>query len=97
MGIITPVANLEPVLLSGTIVKRASLHNEDIIKALGIHQHDLLYVEKGGEIIPKITGVDENGRQPGAEPVGFVWCASKGKHHGNAPTNSDARHRLPAA
>ncbi len=72
MGIITPVANLEPVLLSGTIVKRASLHNEDIIKALGIHQHDLLYVEKGGEIIPKITGVDENGRQPGAEPVGFV-------------------------
>lgn len=72
MGVITPVANLEPVLLSGTIVKRASLHNEDIIKALGIHQNDMLYVEKGGEIIPKITGVDENGRQPGAEPVKFV-------------------------
>lgn len=72
MGIVTPVANLEPVLLSGTIVKRASLHNEDIMKGLDIHEHDLLYVEKGGEIIPKITGVDENGRQPGAQPVRFV-------------------------
>lgn len=72
MGIVTPVANLDPVLLSGTIVKRASLHNEDIIKALGIHDHDLLFVEKGGEIIPKITGVDEKGREPGAEPVKFV-------------------------
>lgn len=72
MGIITPVANLEPVLLSGTIVKRASLHNEDIIKALDIHQHDMLYVEKGGEIIPKITGVDTASRQAGAEPVEFV-------------------------
>lgn len=66
MGIVTPVANLEPVLLSGTIVKRASLHNEDIIRSLDIHEGDMLYVEKGGEIIPKITGVDENGRQPGA-------------------------------
>ncbi len=72
MGIITPVANLEPVLLSGTIVKRASLHNQDIIETLGIHEHDMLYVEKGGEIIPKITGVDESARQPGAEPVKFV-------------------------
>lgn len=72
MGIVTPVANLEPVLLSGTIVKRASLHNEDIIRALDIHDGDMLYVEKGGEIIPKITGVDENGRQPGTEPVAFV-------------------------
>lgn len=72
MGIVTPVANLEPVLLSGTIVKRASLHNEDIINALGIHEHDMLYVEKGGEIIPKITGVDEAARQPGAEPIRFV-------------------------
>ena len=72
MGIVTPVANLEPVLLSGTIVKRASLHNEDIIRTLDIHQGDLLYVEKGGEIIPKITGVDESGRLPGADPVGFV-------------------------
>lgn len=72
MGIITPVANLEPVLLSGTIVKRASLHNEDIIRTLDIHEGDMLYVEKGGEIIPKITGVDENGREPGAKPIEFV-------------------------
>ena len=72
MGIITPVANLEPVLLSGTIVKRASLHNEDIVNTLGIHEHDMLYVEKGGEIIPKITGVDTSAREPGASPVRFV-------------------------
>lgn len=72
MGIITPVANLEPVLLSGTIVKRASLHNEDIMTTLGIHNHDMLYVEKGGEIIPKITGVETSQREPGAMPVRFV-------------------------
>lgn len=72
MGIVTPVANLEPVLLSGTIVKRASLHNEDIIKGLGIHEGDMLYVEKGGEIIPKITGVDASQRQSGAKPIEFV-------------------------
>lgn len=72
MGIITPVANLEPVLLSGTIVKRASLHNEDIMRTLGIHKGDMLYVEKGGEIIPKITGVDLEARAEGSEPVRFV-------------------------
>lgn len=72
MGIITPVANLEPVLLSGTIVKRASLHNEDIMRTLGIHEGDMLYVEKGGEIIPKITGVDLEARAKGSEPVRFV-------------------------
>lgn len=72
MGVVTPVANLDPVLLSGTVVKRASLHNEDIINTLGIHEHDMLYVEKGGEIIPKITGVDVSQREPGAEPVRFV-------------------------
>lgn len=72
MGIITPVANLEPVLLSGTIVKRASLHNEDIMNALDIHEGDSLYVEKGGEIIPKITGVDLAARRPGASKVAFV-------------------------
>lgn len=71
-GVVTPVANLDPVLISGTIVKRASLHNEDIIRALDIHQGDMLYVEKGGEIIPKITGVDESRRQPGAKPIEFV-------------------------
>lgn len=72
MGVITPVANLDPVLLSGTIVKRASLHNEDIIKSLDIHEHDMLYVEKGGEIIPKITGVEAAQRQAGAQPIAFV-------------------------
>ncbi len=71
-GIITPVANLDPVLLSGTIVKRASLHNEDIIRSLDIHDGDMLYVEKGGEIIPKITGVDVAAREPGSKPVEFV-------------------------
>lgn len=72
MGIITPVANLEPVLLSGTVVKRASLHNEDIMRTLDIHDNDMLYVEKGGEIIPKITGVDTAQRIPGSEEVAFV-------------------------
>lgn len=72
MGIVTPVANLEPVLLSGTIVKRASLHNDDIIQELDIHAGDWLYVEKGGEIIPKITGVDTEKRIPGAERIQFV-------------------------
>lgn len=71
-GIITPVANLEPVLLSGTVVKRASLHNEDIIRSLDIHDNDMVYVEKGGEIIPKITGVEVGERPCGAEPVRFV-------------------------
>lgn len=72
MGIVTPVANLEPVLLSGTIVKRASLHNSDIIAKFDIHQGDMLYVEKGGEIIPKITGVDTAARDIFAQPVEFV-------------------------
>ena len=71
-GVITPVANLEPVLLSGTIVKRASLHNEDIIRQLDIHDGDMVYVEKGGEIIPKITGVDTSARQAEAAPIAFV-------------------------
>ena len=72
MGTITPVANLEPVLLSGTIVKRASLHNEDIMRQLDVHEGDMLYVEKGGEIIPKIVDVDTEAREAGAEPVRFV-------------------------
>lgn len=80
MGVITPVANLDPVLLSGTIVKRASLHNEDIVKSLDIHEHDMLYVEKGGEIIPKITGVEVDKREPGSKPVEFVkTCPSCGQ------------------
>jgi DNA ligase (NAD+) len=61
-GAITPVANLDPVQLSGTIVKRASLHNADIIEGLDLHIGDMVYVEKGGEIIPKITGVDKDAR-----------------------------------
>lgn len=71
-GVITPVANLDPVLLSGTIVKRASLHNEDIIRQLDIHEGDYLYVEKGGEIIPKIVGVDTSRRKPDSSPIEFV-------------------------
>lgn len=71
-GVITPVANLDPVLLSGTVVKRASLHNEDIVRSLDIHVDDMVYVEKGGEIIPKITGVDVAKRLPGSEPLPFV-------------------------
>ena len=71
-GVITPVANLEPVLLSGTIVKRASLHNEDIIRQLDIYDDDYLYVEKGGEIIPKIVGVEKSRRKSGGKPVEFV-------------------------
>ena len=78
-GVITPVANLDPVLLSGTIVKRASLHNADIIEQLGIHEGDMLYVEKGGEIIPKIVGVDEKRRLDGSKPITFVTeCPSCG-------------------
>lgn len=72
MGIVTPVANLEPVLLSGTVVKRASLHNEDIMHELDIHDGDMLYVEKGGEIIPKIVGVNKDERLKDAPRVDFV-------------------------
>ena len=61
-GAVTPVANLDPVQLSGTVVKRASLHNADIIEGLDLHIGDMVYVEKGGEIIPKITGVDKDAR-----------------------------------
>jgi len=71
-GAVTPVANLEPVLLAGTTVKRASLHNADIIKNLDLHLGDTVYVEKGGEIIPKITGVDASSRHPMASPVIFI-------------------------
>lgn len=80
-GAVTPVANLEPVFLAGTTVKRASLHNADIIASLDLHLGDLVYVEKGGEIIPKITGVDELSRHPMAQPVKFIEhcpeCGSK--------------------
>ncbi|GHT15720.1 DNA ligase [Bacteroidia bacterium] len=71
-GTVTPVANLEPVLLSGTIVKRASLHNADIISNFDIHLGDLCYVEKGGEIIPKITGVNKEARFMIGDKVHFI-------------------------
>ena len=71
-GIVTPVANLAPVPLAGTIVKRATLHNADVMAALDIREGDCLFVEKGGEIIPKIVGVDLDKRLPDARPVQFV-------------------------
>lgn len=70
-GAITPVANLDPVPLSGTTVKRASLHNKDQMDLLDIHIGDYVYVEKGGEIIPKITGVELSRRPDDAGPAGF--------------------------
>ena len=71
-GAITPVANLEPVLLAGTTVKRATLHNADQIAALDLREGDMVYVEKGGEIIPKITGVDISERNPSSEPLQYI-------------------------
>lgn len=71
-GVITPVANLDPVLLSGTIVKRASLHNSEIIDKLDLHIGDMVYVEKGGEIIPKITSVEMSKRNPDGQKVEFI-------------------------
>ncbi|MBS1572489.1 MAG: NAD-dependent DNA ligase LigA, partial [Bacteroidetes bacterium] len=71
-GAITPVANLSPVLLAGTIVKRASLHNEDIIKKLELHENDFVFVEKGGEIIPKIVGVNFDKRKKESHAITFI-------------------------
>ncbi len=71
-GAITPVANLKPVLLAGTTVKRASLHNEDIIRKLGLYEHDFVYVEKGGEIIPKIVGINLEKRNPQNKEIQYI-------------------------
>ncbi|RLD89742.1 MAG: DNA ligase (NAD(+)) LigA [Bacteroidetes bacterium] len=71
-GAVTPVANLQPVQLAGTVVKRASLHNADIIAQLDVRLGDTVYVEKGGEIIPKIVGVNLDKRPADAEPVRFI-------------------------
>lgn len=71
-GAITPVANMNPVQLAGTIVKRASLHNADIISQLDLHIGDMVYVEKGGEIIPKVVGVDVSQRTPDLQKVEFI-------------------------
>lgn len=71
-GVVTPVANLSPVLLAGTVVKRASLHNADVMNELDIHENDFLFVEKGGEIIPKIVGVDIERRSPKNAKLLFI-------------------------
>ena len=71
-GAVTPVANMEPVLLAGTTVKRATLNNEDFIRSLDLHIGDNVFVEKGGEIIPKIVGVDVSHRSPNLQPVHFI-------------------------
>jgi len=93
-GVITPVANLHPVLLAGTIVKRASLHNADIIKKLDVRIGDTVWVEKGGEIIPKITEVDLTKRPHDAHSVEFIThcpeCGAKLERE-----EGDARHVCP--
>lgn len=71
-GQVTPVANMEPVQLAGTTVRRATLNNEDFIRSLDLHEGDYVYVEKGGEIIPKIVGVDTSRRNASALPVRFI-------------------------
>ncbi len=71
-GAVTPVANMEPILLSGTIVKRATLNNEDFIRSLDLHEGDFVWVEKGGEIIPKITAVEPAKRSADARPIAFI-------------------------
>jgi DNA ligase (NAD+) len=71
-GTVTPVANLDPVFLSGTTVKRATLHNADQIAILDLHENDMVYVEKGGEVIPKITGVDIAARDIKSERISFI-------------------------
>ena len=71
-GAITPVANMDTVQLSGTKVHRATLNNEDFIKSFNLHEGDYVYVEKGGEIIPKIVGVDESKRAADAKPIEFI-------------------------
>ena len=93
-GAITPVANLEPVLLLGTTVKRASLHNEDIIQELGIREGDTVVIEKGGEIIPKIVDVLLEQRPPGTAPTQFIThCPECG--HELVREDGEAAHYCP--
>ncbi len=82
-GVVTPVANLEPVQLSGTTVQRATLHNEDFIRQLDIREGDMVWVEKGGEIIPKIVGKDPNYQSP-------IANSPSGRPIGSVPSNSEA-------
>ncbi len=94
-GAITPVANLEPVLLAGTIVKRASLHNEEQMKLLDICQGDTVYVEKGGDIIPKIVGVDKKFRPQPSKPVDYISkCPACGTSL--IRVEGEAKHYCPA-
>lgn len=93
-GSITPVANLEPVQLAGTTVKRASLHNADIIQNLELHENDMVYVEKGGEIIPKIVGVDVSQRVENAQAIEFIAnCPECGTEL--VRTEGEANHYCP--
>ena len=101
-GAITPVANLEPVQLAGTVVKRASLHNAEQIALLDVRIGDWVYVEKGGEIIPKITGVDLSARSSDSRPFVFIdRCPVCGtelvKYEGRGTTLLSELHPLPAA
>ena len=93
-GAITPVANLEPVLLAGTTVKRASLHNADQIAKFDIREGDTVFVEKGGEIIPKIIGVDFTKRPANSEPTKYIdHCPEC--HSELVRTDGDAKHYCP--
>ncbi|MFS4457086.1 NAD-dependent DNA ligase LigA [Maribacter sp. 2304DJ31-5] len=93
-GAITPVANLEPVLLAGTTVKRASLHNADQIAKLDIREKDTVFVEKGGEIIPKIIAVDRSKRSLDSEPVQYITECPE-CHTRLERTDGDAKHYCP--
>ena len=93
-GAITPVANLEPLLLAGTTVKRASLHNQDQIEKLGIHEKDFVFVEKGGEIIPKVTNVDLDKRLADAKPVEFISTCPE-CHTALVRKDGEAHHYCP--
>ena len=95
-GAVTPVANLDPVHLAGTVVKRASLHNADQIALLDIRLQDMVYVEKGGEIIPKITGVDLSARPADSRPFEFIdRCPECGTPL--VKDEGEARHYCPNA
>ncbi len=94
-GAITPVANLEPVSLAGTTVRRASLHNEEQIRLHDIHTEDTVYVEKGGDIIPKIVGADTSKRVDGSRPVEYIRnCPACGTALARVP--GEAKHYCPA-
>ncbi len=95
-GAITPVANLSPVSLAGTTVKRASLHNANEIERLGLHEGDFVFVEKGGEIIPKITAANPECRKPGAKPITYIThCPECGTELERK--ESEAKHFCPNA